>query len=111
MLGKKNNTKALRVMNMRCGALFIRVVAVLLVAFFAAAALHELVYALLGHAHDHDHAACLLCMLVHTPVLLRLCGMVLALLLLCGSTPLPACGPPPARHFTLQPDPRAPPVR
>lgn len=90
-------------------AMLLRVVALLLVALFTAAALHELFYALLGHEHEHDHSSCPFCILVKIPFLLGL--GVCALVGLCLSQPafVPPQEPLRIRRFILQPDPRAPP--
>lgn len=49
------------------GVLAMRAVALLLAGLLLGVACHGLLFALVGHDHDHDN--CALCFLIHTPVL------------------------------------------
>ena len=92
------------------GAMLLRVVAVVLVALFMAAVLHELLLVLLGHEHDHDHANCPFCLLIYTPLLLGLSAASLAWLFSGRAGPIPVCEVPISRRFALKSEPRAPPL-
>ena len=91
--------------------LFVRTVAVVLVALFAAAALHEFVYVLLENEHHHDHETCPFCALIHTPILVGLCALALAWRISSRANSILPCEAPPTERFVLQAGPRAPPLR
>ncbi|MBN2309711.1 MAG: hypothetical protein JXR94_12105 [Candidatus Hydrogenedentes bacterium] len=55
----------------------IAAVALLLAALFTLAAVHGLFVVLLGLDHLHDHATCPLCTLIHTPILVAVCAILL----------------------------------
>ena len=89
-------------------AFVLEVVALLLVAVFAAAVLHELLFVLLGHDHDRD--ACPLCLLIRTPVLLGACVLLGARFVPGRSVLLPCQEVLSTRSYAVQADPRAPPL-
>jgi len=109
-LGDTNSIRVPRPGNAQWGVACFRAVAVLLVALFVFAALHEVVYVLLGHEHEHDHETFPFCLLIHTPVLLGLCAVLIIRLFLRRATPLAPHDVPATRLFALRPDPRAPPL-
>ena len=107
--GQANKSKVWRLSNAKWGIMLLRAVAILLVALFAAAALHELVLVALGLEHAHDHETCPFCVLIHTPILAGFCTILILRFFSRRTPPLPAYSAPATRRFALQPDLRAPP--
>lgn len=105
--GKQHKAAAHRI---TVAALVVRAVAILLVVVFAAAALHEVLFALLGHEHEHDHATCPFCLLIHMPALFCLSAFLLAAFFIGRALHIPMQEAPVIRRFVQQPDPRAPPL-
>ena len=88
-----------------------RAVAVLLAVLFAAAALHELFFVLSGHENEHDHETCPFCLLMHTPVLVGVCAVLLVRVPIGHSSPGYDIDAPVTRFVALPAGPRAPPLR
>lgn len=109
-LGHKNAIKTRRSPDVGWDLHCLRAVVVLLVALFAVAALHELIFVVLGHESGHHHETCPLCHFIHTPVLISLC-VVLVARFFTGRVVLPQLGDAPATQWiALPPASRAPPL-
>ncbi len=87
----------------------LRCVAILLVAVFAAAAMHELFFILLGHEHKHQHETCPFCQFLQLPVFLYLFLVALARYYPGRCCPIPSCETPLFRCFVFRIKLRGPP--